>query len=404
MCAGGRVPAWSKKQESVVGEETILAGAVLPFAAALAAVLAWAGACALVRTGRDARALDTMLGGLRKVHVSATPRIGGTAVAIGIAGGATVAVLMQGELQLWLLLLGCALPAFVWGLIEDLSKRGDVAVRLGLTAAAGAMAYVLLDARLSQIGVPGIDWLLATEIGSFAFTVFAITGVAHAVNVVDGLNGLSGFTVVLGAIGLCIVAWIVGDSFVLIAAGVLGASVLGFLVVNFPSGRLFLGDGGAYLIGLLLAVLSVMLVQRNSEVSPWFPPVLLAYPLWETLFTMYRRKRRGQSTGRADALHLHSLVYRRIVRWHGHAATQAQHVTRNSLASACLWILPAICFLLALSFWADTNALIVAGWTFNACYVVLYFRIVRFRVPARVVIRAAPAPAKAGDEHAAVVR
>ena len=84
-------------------------------------------------------------------------------------------------------------------------------------------------------------------------------------------------------------------------ASIVAASISGFLVVNYPSGRIFLCDGGAYLVGLLLAEISVLLVHRNSEVSPWFPLVLLAYPIWETLFSMYRRKRRGQSTGHAGA-------------------------------------------------------------------------------------------------------
>jgi len=206
--------------------------------------------------------------------------------------------------------------------------------------------------------------------------------------VIDGLNGLAAFTTMLASIGLAVVAWIVGDSFIFSVACVLAASIGGFLVVNFPSGRIFLGDGGAYFIGLLLALLSVMLVHRNSEVSAWFPVLLLAYPIWETLFSMYRRKIRSQSTGRADALHLHSLVYWRVVRWRGHSATAADHVTRNSLASLCLWVLPVLCFSLGLMFWSNSSALQVAGFSFNALYIVLYFSLVRFHVPAWFVVRA----------------
>ena len=381
-----------------------MAGAVLPFAVALAAVLAWAGAHLLVRAASDPRALDTTLGGLRKVHVSATPRIGGAAVAIGLFGGAAVAMIGRGNVHDWFVLLVCALPGLVWGLIEDFSKRGDVLVRLAITAAAGGVAYVLLDARLTAIAVPGIDQLLAVNAFSFAFTMFAVAGTAHATNVIDGLNGLCGFTTLLAAIGLALVAWIVDDKFVLVASCVLAGSIAGFLAVNFPSGRLFLGDGGAYLIGLVLAVLSVILVQRNSEVSPWFPPVLLAYPLWETLFSMYRRKRRGHSTGRADALHLHFLVYRRLVRWRGRTANPLEYARRNSLASACTWVLPLICFACALASWNDSTRLMIAGWTFNAFYVAIYLCFVRFKIPARLVLRApAGIPrALAGEEGDAV--
>ena len=101
-----------------------MAGAVLPFAAALAGVLAWAGARALVRMRGDTHALDTTLGGLRKVHVNATPRIGGAAVGMGFFAGAVLAMVGAGDAKEWFILLLCALPGLVWGLIEDLSKRG----------------------------------------------------------------------------------------------------------------------------------------------------------------------------------------------------------------------------------------------------------------------------------------
>jgi UDP-N-acetylmuramyl pentapeptide phosphotransferase/UDP-N-acetylglucosamine-1-phosphate transferase len=222
----------------------------------------------------------------------------------------------------------------------------------------------------------------------FFFTVFAVTGVAHSINVIDGLNGLAGVIALLASLGLAIVAAAVGDSLVLTGSVVLAASLIGFLKVNYPRGRIFLGDGGAYLVGLLLAELSVLLVHRNSEVSPWFPLVLLAYPIWETLFSMYRRKTRGHSTGHADALHMHTLVYRRVVRWRGFYALPADHVTRNSLASLVLWILPLTCLALALAFWKHSLALQIVAVAFGIFYTLAYRRLVRFRVPSWLVIRA----------------
>jgi len=279
------------------------------------------------------------------------------------------------------MLLVCVAPGLVWGLVEDLSKRGAVKARLALTAVAAGLGYVLLDARISGLDVPGLDNLLVIHAFSFAFTVFAVTGVAHAINVIDGLNGLSGINALLASIGLAVVAWTVGDSFVFSAACVLAAAVGGFFLVNYPGGKIFLGDGGAYLIGLLLAELSVLLVHRNSEVSPWFPLLLLAYPIWETLFSMYRRRMRGRSTGEADALHLHSLVYRRLARWKGFAVLPADYVARNSIASACLWVLPLACLAVALAFWDDSLVLQCAALVFTTFYNWLYFRIVRFGMP-----------------------
>jgi UDP-N-acetylmuramyl pentapeptide phosphotransferase/UDP-N-acetylglucosamine-1-phosphate transferase len=355
----------------------------------LAALAAWLSAHALVRRSiRKPKALDDPSGGLRKVHVCPTPRIGGIAIAAGCVAGVTVNCVLSGDLCPSAILLVCAVPGFAWGLIEDYSRRGAVAVRLALTAVSALLAFFVLDARIVQLDVPGLDWLLGFSAFSFVFTVFAVSGVAHSINVIDGLNGLSGVIALIASIGLAIVAAVVGDDFVLGVACVLGASVAGFLAVNYPRGRIFLGDGGAYLVGLVLGLLSVLIVQRNSDVSPWFPLVLLAYPIWETIFSMYRRKARGYSTGRADALHLHTLVYRRVVRWRGFAGKPADYLTRNSLASLCLWPIPLACLAVALAFWDFSPALQAAAAVFGIAYTLAYRRLVRFRIPGWLVLRA----------------
>lgn len=364
------------------------------FAAAVAvlfaAISSWLSAHALVRRSErgSKAAMDDTWGGLRKVHVFPTPRLGGIAIAAGCVAGVAINCVANGELCSWSILLLCAAPGFAWGLIEDFTGRGAVLVRLVLTAAAASLGFFLLDARIAELDVPGLDWLLRFNAFSFAFTLFAVTGVAHSINVIDGLNGLSGVIALLASIGIAIVAAVVGDTFVLAAACVLFGSTAGFLVVNYPRGRIFLGDGGAYLVGLLLAELSVILVQRNSEVSPWFPLLLLAYPVWETLFSMYRRKVRGHSTGRADALHLHSLVYRRVVRWRGFAGKPSDSVTRNSLASLLLWPIPLLCLAAALAFWRDSVALQLAAAGFGILYTLAYRRLVRLGIPGWLVIRA----------------
>jgi UDP-N-acetylmuramyl pentapeptide phosphotransferase/UDP-N-acetylglucosamine-1-phosphate transferase len=360
-------------------------------AVVVALVAGWGSASWLsLRTARARRALDETGGELRKLHVVPTPRVGGLALVFGIAAGTAAYWEFGGEIGLWLLLLLCVSPGFVWGLIEDLSKRGAVLVRLALTAMCAAAAYVLLDARITVLDVPVLDGLLTFTVVSFAFTLLAVAGVSHGVNIVDGLNGLSSMTALLAAIGLAAVAWAVGDTFLFFAACIVAASIGGFLVVNYPSGRIFLGDGGAYLVGLLLAEISVLLVHRNSEVSPWFPLVLLAYPIWETLFSMYRRKRRGQSTGHADALHLHSLVYRRIVRWKSFRAQPADHAARNSLASLVMWPMSVVGLAIGLLLWDRSLALQSAALAFAVFYVLVYRFIARFRVPRWMVLRATP--------------
>ena len=311
--------------------------------------------CAVVLAETRARWVLDDGAGVQKIHGAPVPRIGGVAVAAGIVAG--FATQAGTPAAAWLL-LACAAPGFAWGLIEDLMKRGVPFVRLVLTALSAMAAFVLLDARITEAGVPGLDTMLAIHAFSFGFTVLGVTGLSHAINVVDGLNGLASVTAAIAAAAIAAVAWMVGDALVFAVACVLAASLAGFLLVNFPNGHVFLGDGGAYLCGLLLGELSVLLLHRNSEVSPWFALLVLAYPVWETVFSMYRRRVRGQRMTDADAQHLHSLLYRRV--------------GSNAKASALLWPLPAGCALFAVSSWDHTTRLQIGALVFVALYGLAY--------------------------------
>ena len=116
---------------------------------------------------------------------------------------------------------------------------------------------------------------------------------------------------------------------------------LGFLLWNWPRGLIFLGDGGAYFIGYLVAVLSFLLVARHrGVVTPWYPFLLFIYPVFETLFSIWRRKVvRGASPGLPDGLHLHQLVFRRLVRWAVGRKDAASLTLRNSLTAPYLRLL-----------------------------------------------------------------
>src|SRR4029077_20088982 len=105
------------------------------------------------------------------------------------------------------------------------------------------------------------------------------------------------------------------DGFLFTSALAMAGALLGFLFWNYPKGKIFLGDGGAYLLGFWLGELSVLLVMRHSEGSPWFPMLLLVYPIFETIFSMYRRKVvHGMSPGTPDNLHMHQVIYMGMTR------------------------------------------------------------------------------------------
>ncbi len=137
--------------------------------------------------------------------------------------------------------------------------------------------------------------------------------------------------------------------------------------------------GGAYLIGFSIACLSLLLVARNPRVSPWFAIMVNAYPIFETLFTIWRRSvHQGKNPGLPDGAHFHSLIYRRIMRW---ACPGDQSYWANAKTSPYLWVLSSVGVIPALLWWHSTPALIVSAVVFVILYNLTYRQIVTFRTP-----------------------
>ncbi len=327
----------------------------------------------------------------QRFHWGETPRMGGLGLLAGwVLALAALPLLQRGyqagnidsaklHLGAWLLML---LPAFCGGVLEDLTQRLAVRWRLLLTLTSGLLAWWLLGVAVPHLGFGWIDqhWGAWPWLG-VALAVLAVAGLPHAFNIIDGYNGLAGAVAMVVCLALAHVALQVGDRELAAMAIALAAATAGFLVWNYPRGLIFAGDAGAYLWGLLIAVISLLLVQRHPIVSPWFPLLLLIYPVWETLFSIYRKLWRGDSPGMADALHLHQLVYRRLVRSVLHEDEALNMLARNNRTSPYLWSFVVLTVVPAVLFWRYSGVLLAFCVLFAVSYVVAYVRLVRFKVP-----------------------
>lgn len=331
---------------------------------------------------------DADLSGPQKFHATPVPRIGGVGMFTGLLCCILVAVLTKRpDWQFGALLLVCGLPAFLAGLVEDLTKRVSPAKRLLATAVSAALGIWLLDATITKTDVPGLDLLVSTALGAWAATVLTVAGVANSVNIIDGFNGLSSMCVSLMLLVIAYVAYQVGDTTLALWALAGVGAALGFFVWNFPAGLIFLGDGGAYFLGFYLAEIGILLIARNPEVSPLFPLMVCVYPVFETLFSMYRRKVvRAVPTGLPDGIHLHSLIYRRLMRWAIGARDARALTRRNSMTAPYLWMLCVSSLVPALMFWDSTPMIGACMVLFGLTYVALYRRIVRFKTPKWLVV------------------
>ena len=321
---------------------------------------------------------DSDLAGPQKFHKTVVPRIGGISIAAGLFTAILMKTIDLGIGNTELILLLCAIPTFAIGLTEDLTKKVSVRQRLLFTAVSAACAIYLLGIEITSLGIPFIDFLFAIPFFGVVFTIVAITGLANAYNIIDGFNGLSSMVGIITLLAIAYVGYVLGDATIIFLSLVMAGAILGFFIWNYPLGLIFLGDGGAYLIGFWVAALSVWLCTRHPEVSPWFALLINGYPIMETLFTIYRRKiHQGKSPGMPDGIHFHTLIYRRIL--------QAKHfdsaLSANARTAPYLWVLAGLSITPAVLWWKSTPILMGACALFIISYVWIYTRVVKFKTP-----------------------
>jgi len=316
--------------------------------------------------------------GIQKVHQGNTPRIGGVGILAGYIAAAFLITesIHSSRLLVWDLLVAAS-PALMFGLAEDLTKRVGTKERLLATMISGVVAWYLTGYALFRVDIPGVDALLALTPIAVLFTAFAIGGVANAINMIDGFNGLASGTVMICLAAMGFMAWQVGDDQVFLLVLIISATTLGFFLVNFPYGRLFLGDGGAYMLGFLTAWIAVMLSARHpDQISPWAPLLACAYPILEAVFSMGRRIMRGLAMDQPDRTHLHSLVYRRVVPRFFKGPNKA---LRNAAVSPFMWAFASIPALLSIVLKSSTVACILGLIATALLYAYIYARLSKFR-------------------------
>jgi UDP-N-acetylmuramyl pentapeptide phosphotransferase/UDP-N-acetylglucosamine-1-phosphate transferase len=289
-------------------------------------------------------------------------------------------------LELQFLLLCCALPAFLGGVIEDLTHSVSPRIRLWLSAISALLGVFVLGAFVYRADFRFFDMGLNYPILSVLFTVLVVVGLTNAINIIDGFNGLASAVVIIILLGIFYVGFKCSDYFIMLSSLMMLGAITGFLVWNYPLGLIFLGDGGAYLLGFILSQLSILLVARNPQVSAWFVILINLYPVTETLFSIYRKKfLRKISPTEPDALHFHMLIYRRLIRWV--EPGKKIQLTRNALTAPYLWMMTLMTVLPALLFWDQKWPLIGFCCNFVVIYVWLYVRIVKFRSPPFLILR-----------------
>lgn len=305
--------------------------------------------------------------GVQKFHKHPVPHVGGLAVFLSFFIGS---LLLSSDIQNILMpILIISLLIFVVGLIEDITDKISPFLRLLFIFLAISLSFFYLDIGVSSLAFIWTDALLSYPLIGLVFTLLVVGGAVNSLNMIDGCNGLMTGYAMLVSMAMSIVAYQLGDMLIVQLNVLLVASLLGFFLLNFLKGKLFMGDGGAYFVGFMLSMIGLMFVDRHAVLSNWFVLALLMYPLYELLFSIYRRKViHNTPVTHPDTNHLHTLVHKVIVAKN----TDKSKIWNNSKTSPYLWVLSLVSIVPAMFWYDDKIVLIALACGFMVVYVIIY--------------------------------
>ena len=306
----------------------------------------------------------------RHVHTRATPTAGGAAMVVGVGVAVVVAAIhpdfnnvMAARTEVLGVLLATGVMWSV-GFVDDLREISPPAKIAGMVLAGSIMA--LTGVSILVFRVPFFEILVLSPDWSYLLTVLWVVGMANAINLVDGLDGLAAGIVAIASAAFFLYAIRLGNEDVLDPSnpGALWAMItlgvcLGFLPHNVHPARIFMGDGGALLLGIMMAASTMSVGGRSSAefsgqafffFAPIFIPlVILGVPILDTVWAIFRRAARGSSMSAPDKKHLH---HRLMNLGHGH---------RRAVFILWLWTALLSAFALYPTYTGDGDALVPIG-------------------------------------------
>lgn len=314
---------------------------------------------------------------IQSAHERFVPRLGGIAVFLALLVFVWIlnsdflmqALIIKLNIDLLNLLILSALPIFLVGLLEDLGYFIVPLRRLLASIASGVLVVFSSKVWVASIGIPAVDLFLSFSLLGIIFTLVATAGVVHSFNLIDGLNGLAGFTGISTAVALSFIAFEANHFEILRFLFIFSACILGFLLLNFPAGKIFLGDAGAYLIGHLLVWSAIVLVNHSSQVSPFAILLIFFWPVADTCLAIWRRWKQKKRADQPDRLHFHQLVMRFLeIRFFGR--TQRQLV--NPLATIILVPFIVLPQMIGVLFWNNFLASVWLTVIMTALFIISY--------------------------------
>jgi len=252
----------------------------------------------------------------RKVHTRPVPRLGGCGIFLTFSFVLALVCLFRptsiGNYFLEsqnLFFVSGALVAFGVGLYDDF-KRLPARYKLIFQIVAALLAYAG-GVRIESIGIKDF---FSLDLGYAAplVSIFWVVLVINAINFMDGLDGLAGGISLVAVCFLCYISFVGGHFGTALMLAILGGSIFGFLRYNFNPASVFMGDGGSYFLGYMLATFSVLIsIQNQSTFTIFIPMIALALPIIDVTMSTIRRFIHGKAIFGPDKMHFHHMLLQR---------------------------------------------------------------------------------------------
>jgi len=296
----------------------------------------------------------------QRLHQDEVPRIGGVIIYVIL----TIIAFVAFDSDLLNIILISAIPIIFIGAKEDLLHNTSPKLRLVFMIVSASLFIYLLPSNLPEIDFPVINQVLSFSILKEIFFIFSILVIINGNNLIDGVNGNMALTNIVQLFVLAILASTVNDSQTAEVCLILMLVLIIFLIFNFPFGKIFGGDAGAYFYGFSISASTIYLFGKYDQLLSWNAVLILVYPSIELLFSFIRKKIfESKSPFTPDAKHLHSIIFRNL--------SKRLTLTNNSLVTICL--LPLIFSPFLVYFYSDDIFNIIFSiFMITGIYIMMY--------------------------------
>ena len=246
---------------------------------------------------------------IQRVHKNEVSRLGGIFIYIFMALLVWFEFIQQ---KIIVNILTSAIPFILISVKEDLFHDTSPRLRLIAMALSCLIFFYLNPIDFPLIDFPYLGHLISVYPVGIIFFTFSLLVVMNGMNLIDGMNGLFGLTAIFQLVSIASIGFFYGDNEVVVVSSIFLVPLIVFLCFNFPLGKVFVGDTGAYFYGFVIALLTIYTFGKHNHLLSWLAVLILFYPCFELLFSFTRKMSSGLSPLTPDNKHLHTIIFNEL--------------------------------------------------------------------------------------------